>query len=41
MGFSLFCIIESAILLANAFAILNDRWLVPMGLTVDKVTYSN
>ena len=27
MAFSLFCILESMILLMNAFAILNDRFL--------------
>ena len=37
MGFSLFCIIESAILVANALAILNDRFLIQFGLTMDKL----
>lgn len=27
MGFSIFCILESILLLANAFAILNERFL--------------
>lgn len=27
MGFTLYCIIEAALLLANAIAILNDRFL--------------
>ena len=35
MGFSIFCIVESAILVANAFAILNDRFLIPYGLSMD------
>ena len=37
MGFSIFCIFESAILIMNAIAILNDRFLLPLGLTVDKL----
>ena len=41
MGFSLFCIIESAILVANAIAILNDRFLIKFGLTMDKLESSN
>ena len=35
MGFSLYCIIESAVLMMNAFAILNDRFLIPYGLSMD------
>jgi len=27
MGFSIFCILEACLLLANAFAILNERFL--------------
>ena len=37
MGFSLFYIIESALLVANAIAILNDRFLIKFGLTMDKL----
>ena len=37
MGFSLFYIIESALLVANALAILNDRFLIKFGLTMDKL----
>ena len=29
MGFSIFCILESCLLVANAIAILNDRFLIP------------
>ena len=41
MGFSLFCIVESAILVANAIAILNDRFLIAYGLTVNNIDYGS
>jgi len=37
MGFSIYCIIEAALLLANAIAILNDRFLKRVGFHVDNI----
>ena len=35
MGFSIFCILESMLLCANAIAILNERFLKRIGFHVD------
>ena len=37
MAFSIYCIFESVILVANAIAILNDRFLIPMGLNIERL----
>lgn len=39
MGFSIFCILEACIFLANAVAILNDRFLMPYGLSMKNIDY--
>ena len=38
MGFSLFCIIEAALLIANAIAILNERFL-RKGTHINQMTF--
>jgi len=38
MAFSLFCILESILLIMNAFAILNDRFLKKSKLSIRTIS---
>jgi hypothetical protein len=40
MGFSIYCIIEACLLMANAIAILNDRFLKKWGFHVDNMNHN-
>lgn len=38
MGFSIYCILEACLLIANAIAILNERFLKQSKLELNKLT---